>query len=169
MDNGVCSFEVIYRPHGYTEGLSGDPNAPWVLECTTHHCTEGVYVYRPSGIGKVCHKAGIEVPAEVFFADDAPFVPTPVDIEAWNAYAEQASTDQALADFAACVESPARVLLIVPSETDLPADLYFGDVDYHEGWVFDTETEARAFAEKAVAEHPGVVVDFEIKPVEVAG
>jgi hypothetical protein len=127
--------------------------------------------------------------------DDAPFVPTPVDIEAWNTYAHeahdepalfadecvgcrqaladcddaQARTDQALADFAACVESPARVLLIVPSETDLPADLYFGDVDYHEGWVFDTETEARAFAEKAVAEHPGVVVDFEIKPVEVAG
>lgn len=59
-------------------------------------------------------------------------------------------------------KSQYRVLLVVPSGVDLPPTLFFGDRDYHEGWLFDDETEAINFARKAVREFPGVVVGFDI-------
>jgi hypothetical protein len=56
--------------------------------------------------------------------------------------------------------SAVRVVLTVPSDTELPADLYYGDRDYTDGWMFTNQTDAIAFAEKAMADHPGVVVDY---------
>jgi hypothetical protein len=51
--------------------------------------------------------------------------------------------------------------LIVPSDIPLP-DIFEG-VDYHDGFLFDTLVEATEFARKAVEDHPGVIVDYEIK------
>lgn len=55
-----------------------------------------------------------------------------------------------------------RVVLVVPSEIDLPTDLYRGDIDYHEGWLFEGEMDAIKFATQAKQDHPGVVVDYDI-------
>ena len=59
-----------------------------------------------------------------------------------------------------------RVILNVPSEIELPADLYFGDRDYTDGWVFATQAEADAFAAHAITSHPGVVVGASVITTE---
>lgn len=60
-----------------------------------------------------------------------------------------------------------RLTLTVPSEIDLPDDLYDGERDYHDGWVFDTGPKAVAFGEEAMRTHPDVVVGYEIDGTQV--
>jgi hypothetical protein len=46
--------------------------------------------------------------------------------------------------------------LVVASDKELPADLFYGQIDYHKGFRFSTQVEAEMFAATAAARHPEV-------------